>query len=253
MHAWSLSDWMSLEVYRGLLVFVRVGTAFLLLPGFGEPFAPARIRIMAALVVAIGIEPAVDGMPEVTPAAPGIVIAVLAEGVAGALLGILARTAISGAQLAGQIISQNIGITNVMTVGLALDENAAIGAALYAGVLAVLFGSGGHYAVLRSLVGSYNLLPPGQFPQMAASAKAVVAAGAQCFRLGGQLALPFILLSLIFHASLAVVNRAMPSLPVFMLANPVIVVLGLYLLSATLPGLVANAMTHATDLPGLLR
>lgn len=252
MHAYSLSDLMSLEVYRALLVFVRVGTAFLLLPGFGEPFAPPRLRIMAALVVAIGIEPAVHGLPDTTPVGPGIILAVLAEGVAGALLGLLARTTISSVALAGQIISQNIGITNVLTIGLAIDESAAIGSALYAGLLAVLFASGGHHAILRSLVGSYNLLPPGQFPHMGASARVVVAAGAQCFRLGAQLALPFILLTLIFHASLAVVNRAMPALPVFMLANPVIVILGLYLLAATLPGMIATAVSHATDLSGLM-
>jgi flagellar biosynthetic protein FliR len=244
---------MSLEIYRTLLVFARVGTAFMLLPGFGEPFAPARMRILAALAVAVGIAPTVAGMPAAPPAAPDLVVSVVAEAVDGALLGTMARTVISGVLMAGQIISQNIGLTNIFALGVAIDETATVGAALYAGIVAILFASNGHYAILRTLAESYNLLPPGHFPSVAMSARVVIEAGLRCFRLGGQLAFPFILLGLIFHASLAAINRAMPSMPVFMIANPAIVVLGLYLLAATIPGLVEGSMGSWSDLQSMLR
>lgn len=253
MTVYSLSDWMSLEIYRTFLVFVRVCTAFMLLPGFGEPFAPARMRILAALAVAVGIAPTVAGMPLVQPIVPDALVSVVAEAISGALLGTLACTVISGVLVAGQIISQNIALTNIFAAGMAIDETATVGAALYAGIVAVLFASNGHFVVLRALAESYNLLPPGHFPQMAASARAVIAAGVRCFRLGGQLALPFILLGLIFNVSLAAINRAMPAMPVFMIANPAIVILGLYLLAATVPGLVGGSLSGWSDLPSLLQ
>ena len=135
----------------------------------------------------------------------------MAEAVNGALLGALGRTVISGVSMAGQIVSQNIGLTNIFASGMAMDEAATIGAALYAGIVAILFASRGHYVIIRALAESYNLLPPGHFPKMGASAQVVIGAGLRCFRLGAQLAFPFILLGLIFHASLAAINRAMPS------------------------------------------
>ena len=49
MIALDLSGWLTLEVYRTLLVFSRISAAFLLLPGFGEPDVP-RARTAAALV-----------------------------------------------------------------------------------------------------------------------------------------------------------------------------------------------------------
>jgi flagellar biosynthesis protein FliR len=253
MTQYSLSDWMSLEIYRTLLVFVRIGTAFLLLPGFGEPFTPARMRILAALAVAVGVAPTVASMPVTPPAAPELLVSVVAEAVSGALLGAVGRTVISGVLMAGQIISQNIGLSNIFALGVAMDEAATIGAALYAGIVAVLFASRGHYVIIRALADSYNLLPPGHFPKMGASAQVMIAAGMRCFRLGAQLALPFILLGLIFNASLAAINRAMPSMPVFMIANPVIVVLGLYLLAATVPGLMDGSLGSWSDLPSIFR
>jgi flagellar biosynthetic protein FliR len=127
-----------------------------------------------------------------------------------------------------------------------------VGAALYAGLIAIMFASGGHHVVIRALVESYDVLPVGTMPNMAASGRAVVEAGMRAFRVGGQLAFPFLLLTFVFNVGLAVVNRALPSIPVFMIASPALVVTGLYLLAATVPGLIENGMAGWYDLPSLL-
>jgi flagellar biosynthetic protein FliR len=251
MTEYPLSDWLTLEIYQAFLVFVRIGTAFLLLPGFGEPSVPPRMRILAAAAMAVAIAPTL-GMPAVLPDNAQMLLAVIAEAATGALLGTLVRTIISGVMAAGQVISQNVGLTNIFAAGLAIDDATTVGAALYAGILATFFASGGHHMLLRSLAESYNLLPAGHFPNMSASVRSVIAAGVRCFRLGGQLAMPFLVLSLMFNASLAAINRAMPSLPVFMIANPAIVVLGLYLMAATLPGLLEGGLDGWSDLASLL-
>ena len=248
-----LAGWLTLEVYRTLLVFVRIGTAFMMLPGFGEPAVPTRIRILAGLAIAVCVSGAVPDMPTAVPGAWGTLIAVSAEAFAGALLGTLARTIISGVLIAGQAIGQIIGMANIFAAGLAIDQAATIGAAVYAGLIAVMFASGGHHAILRALVDSYGLLPAGHFPSLAASAHAVIEAGLRSFRLGGQLAFPFLLLALVFHAALAVVNRALPAIPVFMIASPALVVVGLYLLAAAIPGILDAGLVSSTDLPSLLQ
>jgi flagellar biosynthesis protein FliR len=248
-----LSAWLTLEVYRALLVFVRVGVAFMTLPGYGDPSVPARVRILAALATGIAVAPAVPGLPAAVPGAGPMFLAIAAEAFAGALLGTLSRTLISGVLIAGQVIGQNIGLANVFMTGLATDQAASVGAALYAGLLALLFATDAHHLVLRALIGSYNLLPAGQFPETGDSAKSVVEAGVRAFRLGGQLALPFLLLGLVFNVSLAAVNRAMHSLPVFMLGAPVIVLAGLYLLAAVIPGALDQGLAAFADMTWLLR
>ena len=249
----TLSGWASVELFRTLLVFVRISAAMLLLPGFGEPSVPARMRILAGLAVALTVSPSIDGMPQATPTGAAIGYAVVAEAVGGALLGALCRTLVSAVTTGGQIISQAIGLTNIFTPGMSFDQSPTIGAALYAGVIAIMFASGGHHAILRGLVESYQLLPPGHFPNPAASARVMVAAGVRSLRLAGQISLPFLVLALLFNTSLAAANRALPAIPLFMVANPLWVALGLYLLAATVPGILDPALGDWSNLIDLLR
>jgi flagellar biosynthesis protein FliR len=251
--ALDLSGWLTLEVYRGLLVFCRITAAFLLLPGFGEPAVPARMRILAGIAIAAAVTGAVPGLPAIVPGTWGIVLAVTAESFSGALIGTLARTTVSGILVAGQIIGQNIGLANIFATGIVSDQAATVGATLYAGLIAIMFASGGHHMILRALVESYGFLPAAAFPSVPASGRAVLEAGVACFRSGGQLAFPFLLLTFVFNGSLAVVNRALPAMPVFMIAAPALVVIGLYLLAATIPGLLEGAMSGWYDIPYLLR
>ena len=248
----TLSDWASVEVFRALLVFVRVSSAMMLLPGFGEPSIPVRVRILAGIMIGAAVAPSVAGMPSAAPTLTGVAYAVMAEAMCGVLMGALCRTLISTVQTAGQFISQTMGLTNIFAAGIALDQSATIGAALYTGVIAILFASGGHHLILRGLIDSYHLLPPGEFPNPAASARVLVAAGTRMMRLAGQISLPFLVLGLMFNATLAVVNRALPAIPVFMLANPILTALGLYLLAATVPGIMDPSLADWSDLSSML-
>jgi flagellar biosynthetic protein FliR len=181
-------------------------------------------------------------MPEAVPGAWGMAFAIGAEVAAGALIGLIARTVVSGVLMAGAVIGQNIGLANVFAVGLAPDQSAAIGAAIYVALAATLFAVDGHHAVLRAIIGSYAVLPAGRFLDIGGGVGALVQAGVKSFRLGGQLAMPFLILALVFNISLAAVNRALPAMPVFMLAYPAIVASGLYLLAATAPGLIDQGL-----------
>ncbi len=249
----ALEDWMSLRLYIALLVFVRVGTAFMLMPGYGEPNVPVRMRLLAALGIGVAVGPAVVGMPGSVPPAVGVILAVTAEAVCGALLGTLSRTLISAVLSAGTVIGQSIGLSNIFAQGFGTDQSATIGAAVYAGLIATLFAADGHHAIIRSLVDSYALLPAGRFPAIGDSVHAVVQAGVTSLRLVGQLALPFLLLALVFNVSLAAINRALPALPVFNLGAPAIVVAGLYLLAATVPGLIEQGLAAYGDILQTLR
>jgi flagellar biosynthetic protein FliR len=238
----TLSNYLSLEVWRTMLVFVRIGAAFMLLPGFGEPSVPVRIRLLTGVAVAFACAQAAPGMPSAVPGAWNMAFMVAAEATAGALFGMIARTVISGVLIAGSVIGQNIGMANVFAIGFGPDQSASLGAAIYAGLLAILFVTDGHHAVLRAIVASYRVLPAGHFPDPASGAQALVQAGLRSFRLAGQVAMPFLLLALTFNISLALANRALPAIPVFMIAAPAIVVAGLYLLSATAPAILDQCM-----------
>jgi flagellar biosynthetic protein FliR len=247
-----LNGWLTLEVFRTLLVFTRITAALMMMPGFGEPGVPARMRIMAGLAISAAVTGAIPGLPASVPGAMDILTGVAGEAFSGILLGTIGRTIVSAVLIGGQAIGQNIGLGNIFAAGMAIDQAATVGAALYAGLIAIMFASGGHHVILRTLVESYHVLPAATLPNLGASGRAVLEAGARAFRLGGQLAFPFMLLAFVFNIGLAVANRALPAMPVFMIASPALVVTGLYLLAATVPGLLENGMSGWYDLPSFL-
>lgn len=243
----TLSGWISDETWRVFLVFARVGTAFMLLPGFGEPGLPPRVKLLAGLGFALTTATALAHVPPAPHNVWGLFFGLAAEATTGALLGVLSRTLVSGVTTAGTVIGQNIGLSNIFAAGLGLEQSATIGAAIYAGMLAVLFAGDGHVIVLRALVGSYDVVPPGTWPEVSASVRSVVSATAQSFALAGQLAMPFLLLALLFNTSLALVNRAMPSIPVFQIGAPALVMIGLYLVASAAPAMLDRALQAYAD------
>lgn len=239
--ALSLDAWVSAELYRLLLVFCRVSAALLLLPGMGESQVPARIRILAGLLIGLCIAPLAGPAPP-APSVWGVAYAVVMEVAAGAFLGTLARLVLSAVQTAGQVIGQCIGISNAFAFGIGMDNSAVLGAAIYAACLAALFALDGHHPGLRALADSYQLIPLGTPLPTAAVARSMTEGMTAAFRLAMQLSMPFLFLSVLFNIALAGINRAIPAMPVFMIGAPALLMVGLHLLGATAPTLVDEVL-----------
>ncbi|MAZ02231.1 MAG: flagellar biosynthetic protein FliR, partial [Sneathiella sp.] len=52
-----LDEFLSVNIFAYLLVFIRLGAAFMVVPGFGEAFVPARVRLGIALTVSLLVLP----------------------------------------------------------------------------------------------------------------------------------------------------------------------------------------------------
>ena len=46
----TLPQFLPAEIFAFMAVFIRLGAAFLVMPGFGEAVVPARLRLMMAIV-----------------------------------------------------------------------------------------------------------------------------------------------------------------------------------------------------------
>lgn len=238
----SLGGSVSAEIYRAFLVFTRVAAALTLMPGFGDQAAAARPRLIVSLLIALVVAPTLPPVGGLPASALTSLAQIAAEMLAGAAIGTISRIVLSAIQTAGQIIGQAIGITNVFAVGVAMDQSATVGAVIYAGSLLALFSADAHHAALRAVAESYNLVPLGVMPPIAAMAAEATSAIAQAFRLGMQLAMPFLFLSALSNIALAGINRAMPAMPVFLIGGPALTLIGLYLISAAAPGLVDQTL-----------
>src|SRR5205807_7471196 len=92
-----------------MLVFARIGTMVMMLPGLGELSVPVRVRLTVALVLAAVLLPLHRNAYSIDLKSFGPLLVMLGEELfIGAVLGLTARLTISALQVAGSVIAQQL-------------------------------------------------------------------------------------------------------------------------------------------------
>jgi flagellar biosynthesis protein FliR len=215
-----------------LLVFARIGTMLMLLPGLGEQNISARMRLTIALVLAAVLLPLHRGAYHIDTGslAPAIVLLV-EEIMVGAVLGLTARLTISALEVAGSVIAQQLGLGFVTSVDPTQGEQGVIvGNFLTMLGITLFFATDMHHLVIAALNDSYGLFAPGEVPPTGDVAALVTRIVSGAFRVGIQLSGPFLVFGLLFNVGLGVLSRLMPQMQVFFVALPASILIGLLFL-----------------------
>lgn len=237
-----LGELVSAEIGAVALVFARLGTAAMLFPGLGETVVPARVRLVAALLVSLLLAPVVG--PQAAEAGP---LALVGEIVTGAFLGIAGRLILIAIQITGHIVAVQSGIA-MATVFDPMESSGgtAPSALLGAAGIVMLFATDLHHLALSGLAASFAAVPPGTFPDPAELALALLRLADASARVGLELAAPVLLAGLLAAAGLGLMSRLMPMLPVFFIAVPA-QILGIFALLAIAIGSILTVFTGAVD------
>ena len=209
-------------------VFLRVGAMLALAPAFGETVIPVRVRLAIALAFAAIVTPALPAPPPVTLPALG------AEVAAGLMLGIGLRLFVIALQVAGTIAAQATSLAQFFG-GAGVDPQPAMSQLLVMAGLALAVMAGLHVRLAELLILSYDLMPPGRLPDAASLAQWGVAQTGRAFALAFAIAMPFVILSLVYFVALGAINKAMPQLMVALVGAPAITFAGLALLLVCAP------------------
>ncbi len=219
-----------------ILAFGRIGGMVMLLPGFGEANLPARVRLTIALVLTAVLLPlhrqayAVD-LNSLGP----VIVEMIEEVVVGLVIGMSARLAISALQIAGSVVAQQLGLGFVTSIDPTQGQQGAlVGNFLTVLGVTLIFATDMHHLVIAAMNDSYAVFKPGELPLAGDVAKHMTQVVAASFRIGVQLAAPFIVFGLLFNLGLGVLSRLMPQMQVFFIGLPLSILLGLLLLVAVL-------------------
>lgn len=235
-----LLDFSGDEINALVAVFTRVGAVIALLPGFGEQTLPARVRLGVTVAFTLIVWPVVQ--PETlgyadggTGHAFGLARVLLAEAVAGLLLGISVRLMVMALQLAGSIAAQATAVAQIFGAGVTPDPMPAIGNFLTIAGITLALVMGLHVKAAIVLINSYQVIPFGGFAAAEDIAMWGVARATSAFALAFSIAAPFVIASLIYNLALGAINRAMPQLMVALVGAPAITALTLFVLWAATP------------------
>lgn len=234
-----LQELLPAQVFLILLVFMRVGTAMLLLPGFGEPYVPPRARLFLALMISLIITPILgDTLPAMPESAANLFVLLVGEILIGAFFGTITRLFLSALTTAGMVMAYMSSMANALTNDPSAAQQGSI-AGTFLVVVAVLmiFTLNLHHTMLVAVIDSYQIFVPGQVPPVADFADMVTRVVARTFLLSFQIAAPFIVMGLIFFLGVGILGRLMPQMQVFFVAMPLQIAAGFAVLALVLPAI----------------
>ncbi|GEO80295.1 flagellar biosynthetic protein FliR [Pararhodospirillum oryzae] len=232
-----LETLLALNAFHLLLVFTRLGTAFMLFPGFSAVFVSANIRLILAVALSVVCLPAVQGtLPSMPGSIPALVLLLAAEAGIGAFLGLMAQFLLVSVSLAGTVIGFSTGLMMAQAFDpVNAQQSAIVSGFLSQAALVLLMVMGLHHLMIEAVVGSYQVFLPGSFPDTGDTLRLFTQMLTGAFRIGWQIAAPFIVYSILFNTTLGILARLMPQLNVLFIAMPLQIMAGLGLLMTAGP------------------
>ncbi len=212
----------SQDVFSIFLVFVRVGAALMLMPGFSEPYIFSRSKLLFALlfsfVLAAPIAPHLPALPQ----HPGqLFLLIGGEILIGIFIGAATRIMFATLHIAGSTIAIQSGLATASVFDPNQSTQGTLpGNFLTAVAMVLLFVTDGHHMLLRGLAGSYTQLSAGEVSPIGDMAGFITQTVQKGFNLGVQMAAPLLLVGLLTNLAMGILNRLMPSFQVFFIALP---------------------------------
>lgn len=197
-----------------ILVVIRCAGLFSVVPLFGLPAIPTRVRMAAAVAVSV-VAFLGAGAPSFAAwdHADRFIIAALSEALVGLCAGMAARLVLDATAAAGSAIGMSMGLG----MGATYDpvhgsESPAVSQVLSLLALALAVAGGIHREAVAWLCRSVVEMPPGSPVSVSELAARVVGQAVGAVVLAIRLAFPVLAAVTIGHLSLGLLNRTTPQL-----------------------------------------
>ena len=224
-----LDEFLNVNIFAFLVVFVRIGAAFMVVPGFGEAFIPTRVRLSIALGVSFLVMPFAASQIPPEPSTPiGLLLLIVGELVIGLVMGGVLRLLLSSLHVAGTIIAQQSGLAAAQFFDPAQMTQGAITSTFMTLMgLTMIFVTDMHHLFIEGTFATYRLFPVGAVPDFGSISMLITDFVQQSFLLGFQMSAPFLVFGITFYMGIGLINRLMPQVQIFFVAMPLQIILPL--------------------------
>jgi len=235
-----LQEMLQLNIFAFMMVFARIGTAMLIMPGFSAVQVYARHRLSLALAISFLATPALVSQMPAVPGEPMMIFVLIgAEILAGAILGTVPLILIASVHVAGTLISYISGLASALTWDPVVQGQSGIVSGFLGMVaLVAVFVTDMHHVFLRAILDSYTLFHPGIAPDIGDATQMLTRHVAQSFLIGVQMSTPFIIANFAYNVGLGIMTRLAPQIPIFFVAMPLQLIASLALMMVTTSGVI---------------
>jgi len=241
---------LQLDYYNWLLVFLRISAFFLVLPFFSATNFPVTMRVSLGALAAMLLAPNLPAFNLAHLSTFGLFGVMIQEVAIGLLLGFIARMIFYAVDLAGNIISTEMGLQMAQVMDPLSGSSSQVPATiLFYLASIVMLTLNLHHWMLLGFQRTYDVLPMGTAHLNAALFETVVKHTSQIFMIALQISAPIIACSFVVTVVFAVLSRATPQMNVFTESMSFRVVGGLIVFGFTLNLTAQHVVNYLNRLP----
>ena len=224
------------QVFVGGLIFARLAAIVMLIPGVGESFIPARIRLSMAFVMTLALYPVLGAGAPVEPGAVAdLAGAIIKEALIGLMIGGILRLFMNALAVCGEVVSIQTTLSFAQTANPGqATPSTTLGTFLGMLALVLIMATNLHHLFIEAIVRSYAVFPFRKAVPVSDAGMLAVQTMGRSFGLGLQLAAPVVVYGMIFHVATGLVARVMPQFQVFFVASPLMVLTSLSIFALSL-------------------
>jgi flagellar biosynthetic protein FliR len=217
-----------------LAIGVRISGLMLFAPFLGSIVIPARVKAVLVVALTFLMYPLISRTmhPIALNEWPLLVFRELLVGVA---LGIATSVVFEAVQMAGQILSVQMGYSLINILDPNTQVDTTVMAMFHQSVAMLIFlRLDVHLWLIRAIGNSFSYLPPGSANLTRPFTLSLIGAGTSILLIGVQIAAPVLSATLLTDIVLGLLGKASPQLPLMLLGPAVKSLLGLGILFASL-------------------
>ncbi len=210
------------------LIFTRVIGIFMSFPFLNTNQIPLNIRIFFVVAVSFYLMNLLDIKVNIADISVlTLTLYIIKELVLGFLLGLIVNIFVTAFSYAAEVISYFMGLTIVNVFDPTFGQISMLDRYFILIFYIVFFVSGAYQLLIGGLIMSFKILPVYNYDFNGSVFQFVLEKTPLIFSIGFQIAFPFVLILFIINITLALINRLIPQINVFIVGLPMQIFIGL--------------------------
>ena len=238
------------QIYIVCVIFIRVCAIILTIPFLDSKNVPVLVKIGLSFAISIILIQIInsDGFI-IRSSTTTFILGLIGEVLLGLIIGFSVKLVFSGIKLAGQLVGIQMGFGMAMVLDpMAGSQVSVISQMKNIFAMLIFLTINAHHWFIRALVESFQIIPPLSFRISGSLLEQLLKLVGNMFIISLKVGAPVIAALLITTAALGIIARTVPQMHIFIVAMPIKIMVGLFIMILAMPTL----MNYMEQLFGIL-
>lgn len=234
----AIYQWSEVEILLFILTFIRITALIASFPIFGLQGVPNSTKVLLSLIIGIVLFPSVKILNSHFNHGidTGFLWLGFRETLIGIILGSIARLYFMSINVAGQIMSNSLGLSSAQVFNPMLGSQSNTLEQFQMTFAMLLFlGFNGHHVLLTAINESFKVIPMSFDMIKWEGVKTAAVMGSDILSLGLRLSAPVVVALFLTQVSMGVIGRVVPQINVLVTSLHLTIIIGLFVIFMTLP------------------